>query len=251
MLRGRNDPAPDRDADDPEGQSRWAKSGTACVVVLAAILIVSGATIAWSRLAGDNSTAATRPPVVPGRGSVPVPAHLSGSASASPTPRDATWLQVGLGALPFSPSAGPAAIRAGVPSGFARTQAGAVTASMQILGRLSWAAQTKASMRAVATCSTLPSAAAASLTYDPPSDPSVIPAIAGFQVESYSTEQAVINIALRFNGTLRAAGVLMQWSGGDWKLAGAPGPLSQTSWAAVDDLTGYILFSGQPTKVGD
>jgi hypothetical protein len=43
----------------------------------------------------------------------------------------------------------------------------------------------------------------------------------------------------------------MQWSGDDWKLAGAPGPLSQTSWAAVDDLTGYILFSGQPTKAGD
>jgi hypothetical protein len=194
---------------------------------------------------------------VPATGTVPTPAHSSGSGTpSSPTPTQVTWLQVGLGALPFSGTAGPAAIHAGVPSGFAHTQAGAVEASIQILGRLSWSAQTKASMQAVVSASTTPTAQAqAVLTYGPPTDPSVIPQVAGFQIVTYSSTQAVLNLALRFNGTLRVSPTTLQWingaRGGDWKLAGAPGPLSQTSWAAVEDLTGYILFSGQPTKAGD
>jgi hypothetical protein len=259
-----NDPAPDRDNDerDEDGRSRWMKAGTTCAVIFGAILLSSVGIIVWDRMSGDSpsNAAAARPAVsVPATGEVPVPAS-SGSASAdpaSPTPTQVTWLQVGLGALPFSATAGPTAIRASVPSGFAHTQPGAVQASIQILGRLSWSAQTSASMHAVAASSTTPAAqAVASLTYGPPTDPSVIPQVAGFQVVTYSPTQAVVNIAMRFNGTLRVLPTTMQWSagadaGGDWKLAGAPGPLSQTSWAAVDDLTGYILFSGQPTKAGE
>jgi hypothetical protein len=260
MLRGRNDPAPDRDDDDrdDDGTSRWTKAGTTCAVIFGAILLSSVGIIAWDRMSGESpNNAAAAPPAasVPATGQVPAPASSGSTAKvdpASPTPTQVTWLQVGLGALPFSATAGPTAIRAGVPSGFAHTQPGAVEAAVQILGRLSWSAQTSASMHAVATSSTMPAAqAVASLTYGPPSDPTVIPQVAGFQVVTYSPTQAVVNIAMRFNGTLRVLPTTMQWSDGDWKLAGAPGPLSQTSWAAVDDLTGYILFSGQPTKAGD
>jgi hypothetical protein len=79
----------------------------------------------------------------------------------------------------------------------------------------------------------------------------VIPSVAGFQVVTYSPAQAVVNLALRFNGTLRVVPATLQRVAGDWKLAGAPGPLADTRWAAVGDLTGYVLFSGQPTKEGD
>ncbi len=253
--------------DDEPGPSRWTKAGTACAVIFGAILLSSIGIIASNRTGGD-STAAGREPAasVPAIGTVRAPPRPSTTDSAgSPTPAEVTWLQVGLGALPFSGTAGPARIRAGVPSGFAHTQAGAVQAAIQILGRLSWSAQTKASMQAVVTASTTPSAQAqVVLGYGPPTDPSVIPQVAGFQVVAYTDTQAIVNLALRFNGVLRVSPATMRWvapagsfgggvagGAGDWKLAGAPGPLGQTSWAALDDLTGYILFSGQPTKAGD
>lgn len=258
MLRGRTDPAPDRDDDDrdeADGPSRAAKTGTVCAVLLGSMLLASVGIIVWSRTSSSSPThVAAQPHVsVPATGSVPVaPSATSTAAAVSPTPAQVTWLQVGIGALPFSGTAGPASIHAGVPTGFAHTQPGAVMAAVQILGRLSWAAQTPTSMHAVATASTTPAAQAAkSLTYGPPGNPSIIPAVAGFQVVTYAPDQAVVNLALRFNGTLRVVPATMQWTDGDWKLAGAPGPLGDTSWAAVEDLTGYVLFSGQPTTEGD
>ncbi|SOD72932.1 hypothetical protein SAMN05892883_2245 [Jatrophihabitans sp. GAS493] len=261
MLRGRYGVADDRDNDGDgwwDEQSRWAKSGTVCAIGLVALLIVCGGIIAWGAATNRSRTGAAAPAAtsVPAVGSVPAgPSDTGGSsagAGSSAAPVNVTWLQVGLGGLPFSSSDGPATIRAGVPSGFSHTQSGAVLAAIQILGRLSWSAQTAASMHAVATDSTTPAAqAAVSLNYGPPTDPGVVPSVAAFQVITYSADQSVVDIALRFNGTLRVVPATMQWSGDDWQLAGAPGPLSQTSWAETSDLTGYVLFSGQPTKVGD
>lgn len=257
MLRGSTDFALDRDDDRDEGDepSRLVKAGTVCAVLLGAMLLASVAIIVWSRTSSSSPARqpASPPASVPATGAVPSPASATRApAVVSPTPAQVTWLQVGLGGLPFSVTSGPAAIHAGVPSGFARTQQGAVMAAIQILGRLSWAAQTSSSMHAVAAACTTPSAQAAkALTYGPPSNPSLIPAVAGFQVVTYAPDQAVVNLAIRFNGVLRVVPATMRWVGGDWKLAGAPGPLTDTSWSAVDDLTGYVLFSGQPTKEGD
>ena len=262
MLRGRADSMLDRDESDEP--SRLVKAGTVCAVLLGAMLLASVAIIVWSRASGTSPTrfadysAAPSPVSVPATGSVPAAASsTSAAAVVSPTPTQVTWLQVGLGGLPFSATTGPAAVHAGVPSGFAHTRPGAVMAAVQILGRLSWAAQTSSSMHAVATACTTPAAQAVkALTYGPPSDPSLIPAVAGFQILTYAPDQAVVNLAIRFNGVLRVVPATMQWvrtsqGSGDWKLAGAPGPLTDTSWAAVDDLTGYVLFSGQPTTQGD
>ena len=254
MLRGRTGPAPDREDDERDEPSRWSKSGTACAIALVTMLVVSGAIIGWSRLCSDSPARAQQPPTgpVPASGTVPTPVRSGAPEPSSPTPTQVTWLQVGLGALPFSATAGPATIRAGVPAGFAHTQAGSVEAAIQILGRLSWSAQTTTSMQAVVTAATTPAAQAHVVVgYGPPTDPSVIPQVAGFQIVTYDANQAVVNLALRFNGALRVSPATLQWVDGDWKLAGAPGPLSQTNWAAIEDLTGYILFSGQPTKAGD
>lgn len=246
---GRDVPAPDRD----DEQSSWVKSGTMCAVGLLALLIVCGGIVAVGQLRkpGGTGDAPVPPAAIAASAGAPVPVQDTGSTD-SPAPVDVTWLRVGYGGLPFSAAAGPSAVTAGVPSGFQQSSNGAVIASMQILGRLSWSAQTRSAMRAVAEASTTPAAKAVeSITYDPPGDPSVVPAVAGFQVVAYSPDQAVVNIALRFNGTLRVVPATMQWAGQDWKLAGAPGPLSQTNWALISDLTGYVLFSGQPTRAGE
>lgn len=244
-----------------DGQSQWAKSGTVCAIGLVALLIVCGGIVAWGAAthrgptaAADRSATSAAPAGSPAPAvTAPAgrPAEPTDRPADSPAPADVTWLQVGLGGLPFSPTTGPRQIHGGVPAGFAHTPTGAVLASIQILGRLSWSAQTPAAMRAVAASLTLPSAhALASLTYGPPTDPAVIPAVAGFQVVTYSPAQAVINVALRFNGALRVMPATMRWTASDWRLAGAPGPLDQTNWAQIGDLTGFVLFSGQPTQMG-
>lgn len=244
----------DRSEDDVESPSRWVKTGTVCAIGLGATLLACTVIIATGH-GHPGTSAASRP--IPSTPTIALPhgTHATpviGSSEPAPTPTDAApgdvdWQQVGLGALPFSPSAGPRRVVAGVPSGFADTPQGAVLAACQILGRLSWAATDTAAMRSVAATMTTPSAQAlAALTYGPPTDASLIPQLAGFQILTYSPDVALINLALRFHGSLRAAPASLVWSGGDWRLAGAPGPLGQTSWAALEDLTGYVLFSGQP-----
>jgi hypothetical protein len=56
-----------------------------------------------------------------------------------------------------------------------------------------------------------------------------------------------VNLVLRFNGTLRVIPATVQWLAGDWKLAGVPGPPSDTSWGRRRR-PGYVLFSGQPAQ---
>lgn len=229
------------------GQSRWAKSGTVCAVVFVAITAACAALLGWGSPTGHHPS----PPVPRHPDARQATATAATAFPGSPIPADVTWWQVGLGALPYSHLAGPAAVRAGVPSGFAHTPAGAMLGAVQILGRLSWAAQTQASMRAVAKAATTPAAdALAAVTYGPPTDPSLIPQVAGIQMLTYHPAEAVINVALRFGGTLRVAPARMAWTAGDWKLAGTPGPLAQSNWAAINDLTGYLIFAGQPTQTG-
>jgi hypothetical protein len=249
----------DAEADDWwSGQSRVARSGTVCAVLFVAVMVMCAAVMAWSVSAHQHrahgvdaapavpTTSASRP----AHGSPPARSQLYADAAvpaaSGPAPIDVSWLQVGLGVLPFSPTAGPGAVRGGVPAGFARTQPGAVLAAIQILGRLSWSATSTTTMSAVAAQMTTPAAdALAALTYGPPTNPSLIPRLAGFQVLSYDGARAVINIALSFNSTLREVPATMAWVDGDWRLEGAPGPLSATSWAALNDLVGYVVFSGQ------
>jgi hypothetical protein len=259
MLRGRFDNStrlgPDRDSsiageDWWAGQSSSAKAGTACAVIFIALLVICGALLAWSRLAGTTQPAGSeaQPLTTTGATAATVAASSAPTAAANPATLTMTWQQVGLGALPFSAADGPRTVRGGVPAQFSHDGKGAVLAAVQILGRLSWAATSTATMLAVADADTTPSAQArAALTYAPPSDPSVIPAAVAYQLVSATADQASVDLALRFSGTLRVVPVSLLWTAGDWKLAGAPGPLAQTSWAAITDLTGFTPFTGQTT----
>lgn len=256
MLSGRFDAGttfgPDRDSspDDRDwwaGQSSWAKAGSACAVMFIALLVICGAIIAWSRLGGAaNRTAQGQAAPAPSSGSTL--AAQAPTADPGAAVMTLTWQRVGLGALPFSAADGPRTVRGGVPAQFTHNGNGAVLAAVQILGRLSWAAESTSTMLAVADTDTTPSAQArAALTYAPPTDPTVIPAPVAYQLVSVTAGQASVDLALRFSGTLRVVPVSLLWSAGDWKLAGAPGPLAQTSWAAIADLTGFTPFTGQTT----
>jgi hypothetical protein len=281
----------DNDADDLDqgaenaetASSRWVKAGTVCAIGLGATLLACTVIVVTGHHRHDTSTppapaypTTTIDPAIgsevnsgspqPGTtdpaastgaagtestGTESAGTGSAGTGSAGVIPADVTWQQVGLGALPFSASAGPRQVTGGVPSGFSDNQPGAVLAATQILGRLSWSATSTADMRAVADAMTTPAAQArAALTYGPPTDPALIPQLAGFQLLTYSPDAALINLALRFHATLRVVPVALSFTGGDWRMSGAPGPLAQSSWAALDDLTGYVLLSGQPTTTG-
>lgn len=255
----------DRDVDTVERSergertgSRWTAAGTVCAAVLAAtlvaclVIVVAGRQHHRHRI---DAPVTPSGPATPTRPTEPTAGRATGTtandSAPGPVPSDVSWRQVGLGALPFSPSAGPATVTAGVPHGFAHDRAGALLAACQILGRLSWSAVSVTQMHAVATTMTAPEAQALeAIGAGPPTDPSLIPQLAGFQFVTEAPDAVVVSLALRFHATLRAAPVALTWAGGDWRLAGAPGPLTQTSWAALDDLTGYVLFSGQPTVTG-
>lgn len=242
-------------------QSGWKKSGTACAVAFLALLVVCGGVMVYAALNRSSTTTtgtaggagvatATASSTIPAM-TPTVTAAAQQQSAVSPAPGNVRWLQVGLGALPFSATSGPARVAAGVPGGFAHTRPGAVMAAVQVMGRLSWAAASRATMHTVATQMTTPAArAVAALTYGPPTDPSNIPTVAGFQIVTYSPDQALVNVALSFNATLRDVPCVMRWVDGDWRLAGAPGPLTTTNWAELDDLTGYVLFSGTPAGTG-
>ncbi len=255
MLRGRfdNDTLVGPGRDSTSGgedwwaeQSSWAKTGSACAVMFLALLIICGAVIAWSRLGN------ARPSRSAGSAAGATAAATSGPAAAVSTVMPTlTWQRVGLGALPFSAADGPRTVHGGVPAMFSHDGNGAVLAAVQILGRLSWAAESTTTMLAVADADTTPSAQArTALTYAPPSNATVIPAAVAYQLVGATADQASVDLALRFSGTLRVVPVSLLWTGGDWKLAGAPGPLAQTSWAAIADLTGFTPFTGQTTTTG-
>lgn len=243
---------PDRDLDEEDATpSRWVRAGTVCAVGLGATLLACTVIVFTGH--GQHDDSASPAPAYPTAAAhpgspVPTSATTGTGTAAGSVPADVTWRQVGLGALPFSASAGPQRVSSGVPSDFTDSEPGAVLAATQILGRLSWAATSATEMRAVADAMTTPSAQArAALTYGPPSDPALIPQLAGYQILTYTPDAALINLALRFHATLRVVPAALSFTGGDWRLAGAPGPLAQSNWAALDDLTGYVLFSGQPT----
>ena len=257
MLRGRFDSetsvGPDRDSttagqDWWAEQSSWAKAGSACAVMFLALLLICVAIIAWSRLgAAHRTNSAARPPSA-GVATGPIASSAPTANAAMPT---LTWQRVGLGALPFSAVDGPRTVHGGVPAQFSHNGDGAVLAAVQILGRLSWAAESTTTMLAVADAGTTPSAQArAALTYAPPSNQALIPAAVAYQLVSATDGSASVDLALRFSGTLRVVPVSLLWTDGDWKLAGAPGPLAQTSWAAIADLTGFTPFTGQTTTTG-
>lgn len=272
-TRSRDNDADDLDRGGEAASSRWVKAGTVCAIGLGATLLACTVIVVTGHDRHDTSTppapaypTSTINPTIgsgvnagspqsgttdPAASTGAAGAESAGTGSAGVIPADVTWQQVGLGALPFSASAGPRQVTGGVPSGFSDDQPGAVLAATQILGRLSWSATSTADMRAVADVMTTPAAQArAVLTYGPPTDPALIPQLAGYQLLTYSPDAALINLALRFHATLRVVPVALSFTGGDWRLSGAPGPLAQSSWAALDDLTGYVLLSGQPTTAG-
>jgi hypothetical protein len=67
--------------------------------------------------------------------------------------------------------------------------------------------------------------------------------IAGYQIRSYSADQAVIVIGAKGdNGALVSIPVPLEWHGGDWKVV-VPATGS-TGGGQISDLSGFVPWSG-------
>lgn len=169
----------------------------------------------------------------------------STSIPSSP-PRDLAWRNVGAILAPTSASEGPTRYRGPIWSCYAHSPMGAVLATYDILDTL-----TGTQWKAVAEHEILPGPgqkafieAGDKQKYQPPKPGSVAQPV-GFQVVSYTPQQATIS-ALAEDGTTQyqVTQTSVAWSGGDWKLVVEPDGSSGPDPQVVSSSAGFVLWGG-------
>lgn len=157
------------------------------------------------------------------------------------TPAETKWELVGKIAAPTSPTRyGPGRTASdGLRSCFAHSPTGALYAAANVT-TLSAVGKTRLVLENLA----VPSPARDAILNQPEPAPSTDTAqLAGFAISSYSSDQAVIDLAFRGdNGSFVSIPVPLQWYGGDWKII-VPATGS-TGAGQISDLSGYIPWSG-------
>jgi len=227
-------------------------------IFLAVVLVGGGIAAVTGVFNGGNNTASeptpTTPPKTPGvpDGAASV-CGLKGyetSNNLTSAPTGATWKIVGNTATPQDPKgAGPGTTNddGTFSTCFAHTPTGALYASINYLA-------TTSDARNVGRLSELfaDGKFKDELEATPPpssdSGDSTRAQVSGFKIDSYSADEASVDLALTYSGgpddgQLVSLPVVVKWEHGDWKVLitenGAPvGP------AALTSLGGYIPFSG-------
>lgn len=215
-----------------------------------ALLLVCGGVVAWRALTGDGEP----PPVA-----APTTPPTTATTARCPTDRDddvptgpppgVRWEAVGPVQLPFSATAGPCTVTASTATGYAHTPTGAVIAAAQITGRLNVSAAGESAALKTAKEQVLPGPARDLLIADlqrddgDPLTEDEVGRVAAFAVASYSSDTAVINLALKGSAVAAQYVVLpttVRWEGGDWRLVAPPGGSWQGSASVTSTLNGYI-----------
>lgn len=157
------------------------------------------------------------------------------------TPADTKWELVGKIAAPTSPARyGPGKTASnGLRSCFAHSPTGALYAAANVT-TLSAIGKTRLVLENLAVPSPERDAI---LSQSEPAPSTDTAQLAGFAIRSYSSDQAVIDLAFRGdNGTFVSIPVPLQWYGGDWKII-VPATGS-TGAGQIPDLSGYIPWAG-------
>ena len=224
------------------------------VVVLAAVPVLA----AWVVLSpGPRARALNQAPNVAEpvasatttgpTGVCPAPAD-TGHTTLLSAPSDTTWSVIDGALAPASPTAGPAQVTATVSSCFAHDPEGALIAAVRLQEQVadatvgSWPAAA-AALAPSSTTDTIKAQVAAALaqtvTASDPGQP--FAEVAGFDLLSYSSAQAVVDLVYRTQaGALYAAVTTLAWTGGDWRLVPV-GVNSLTSpQTTVANLVGYV-----------
>jgi hypothetical protein len=253
----------DRDIDrgtdhDPAG----LRPGTVAAGVVAVVILVGAGAVALS--GGNNpstpagnpvnalavlATATSTVTALPSASAAVATQSVLANAAGSPllvAPKVNWQLFAGV-PLPYSPTAGPLNIDGPVASGFARSQAGALIAAVQLGTR--YLLTPGEGWRQVLQRQVLPGVgrevfARLRATVDSVAPPGSYGQPAGFRFVAYTPEVAAIQLVSRFptTGSLQVVVVTVMWVGGDWRLQLQPDGGSSPTAQAVPNLDGFVVW---------
>ncbi|MET8317527.1 hypothetical protein ABZU78_25645 [Rhodococcus erythropolis] len=183
------------------------------------------------------------------------PGTSTGAAvDTSAAPQQVTWESYRGVAVPVSAVDGPTSVSAKIPFGYSRTPQGVVMAAIQGQSRLALApdetwAQTAQLLTVPGRGRDAYAVARVMTSITTEADPAQTAQFAGFRIEDYSPDEAVVWLATRMpDAALSASPTSLLWQNGDWKIT-LPDPQPETSEAAPTDpvpltsLDGYTAFS--------
>jgi hypothetical protein len=229
--------------------------GTFAVAAVVAVLILRSTSVSHP-LRVDTPPAVTVSPTMEATPSHGVPTSSPASVgTAVPTsaPSDISWSLFDGIALPSSSTAGPTRVDGAVHAGFAHTPEGALIADAQIAVR--YLATPGTGWRDVLAQQVVPGPGvkaysqertAAGLGNVEHVDTAGVGQIVGFRFITYTPSVAVIQMAVRFpsSGQYQVATNTVDWLDGDWKLQLLPDGSSASTVQQVNDLAGFVPWSG-------
>ncbi len=239
------------DQDDETPASPFSSTGFQLSALFLLVLVVAGIAIAIFH--GGNGTAkGSRKHVIvtanspsgtstanTTRGPCSLPAGSQQVPSGSP-PAGVTWNAVGSMSAPQSAALGPQRVENGINVCFAHNPSGALVAAMNLIAEGTTAISERQVFDALSI--NVPSA----VTTEPAIDDSGSGVqIVGYKYDSYSSENAAVDVVVRGpQGGLRADQMTMLWTGDDWKYVFPPsGPVySDLDGAQVE--APYVSWSG-------
>jgi hypothetical protein len=241
-----------RAGDAPAGR----RSGAALAVAGGVLLLLTATNLA---LLGDSrspgpvasapSPASSSP--APSAGAVlPEQAEQAAVVAVEPllvAPENVSW-QLFMGvALPYSPTAGPAAVDGPVYRGFDRSQAGALLAAVHLGTR--YLLTPGEGWREVLDRQVLPGSGRDAFAVnragvDPQAPPGTYGQITGFRVVTFTPDVAVVQLVSRFptSGVLQVTTTTVRWVGGDWRLQLQPDGGTSPTAQAVPSLDGFVVW---------
>ncbi len=236
---------------DPDSKSPFARRGFITAAIVVGVIVALGIFVLVMNLVSPPAQAPQLDPTTP-----PPPTTSAADASVcgleafetesslNQAP-DVEWELVGTVAVPIDPAVGPGVIDDdGFRSCYAHTAEGALFATVNYFA-LSSDARTLPRISELLEPGPGKDAAEEAATSEPTANTRL--QVAGFKVNSYTPEEAVIDVAWSVTtsgGQLVSLPIVMRWIDGDWKVALTDtGEFPFTS-APLDNLGGYIPWAG-------
>ena len=238
------------------------------VIVIAAVLAFEGHRS--TATAGHPGGGATVPTVTPAQTTTPASVTTTAAAitptigttpPASPSaalvttvpteaPPGVTWSLFQGVALPVSATDGPTKITGAVFAGYSHTPTGALLAAVQISTRHLLTAAPGWQQILNAQIVAGPGRDAVAKVLQAQGNDTSPPRggygqYTGFRFVTYAPDVAVIEVATKFsNGNQDVSTLTVRWSDGDWKQELQPNGADTPSVQQVQDLSGFIIWSG-------
>lgn len=235
---------------DPQSPFR-SRGFVVAAIVVGAIALAAIVVLVTSLLRGGDNTADPTPAPTSSTSSEPGGAEpsvcgLEGfeETSSLDTAPDNEWELVGTVAAPTDPDVGPGTIDSGFRSCYAHTAEGSLFAAVTYVAL---ASDSRNIPRLVDLVEPGPGRDAAIAAGSSGSSPSTRVQVAGFKINSYSADEAVVDVAWSVTssgGALVSMPVVLHWVEGDWKIVLDDDGQPPFAASPLDNLGGYIPWAG-------